>query len=958
MSPRRRTRRWAQDRAAAFACIVGAVTAVLAAPPASGAPSAGGRVGLYLVTFADEPAATYRGGVDGFPATATTVGDRFDKMRVEVSRYRLRLEQRQDDALDVVADVGGLAPVYRYTTVVSGVAVHLTATQAAALRSLPSVVNVERSTRGRLDSVDSAQFLGLTGSDGVWQRIGGSRQAGDGVVLGLVDSGVWPENPSFAAPPLPSHPSADGLRGFTGSCQAGDRWREENCDAKIVAARWFVDGFGEDSVSSAEYLSPRDVSGHGSHIAATAAGNEEVRTTVDSTWMGDSFGVAPGASIAVYKACWTAPDPADDGCEAADVLRALDQAVADGVDVVNQPISGESFVGTAMQRAFRNAATAGVVVITSAGNAGRRGVAPSSPWVTSVGASTFRALDGAAVLGDGTRLVGAMADRRGTRPTAVVLGSEAAVRPGRRSAAARCEPGALDAATVAGKVVVCERGVTARVDKSRSVEQSGGVAMVLLNTEPAEVDADLHSVPTVHLDHADGARLLHYLREAGRSATVALDPTVRQDGELPGLASFSGRGPGTDADLLKPDLVAPGVGVLAAVAPPSHAGRNWDVMSGTSMATAHVAGLAALIRSRHPRWSSAVVKSAMMTTAYDVTDSQGALGQGAGHIDPIRFLDPGLVFEAQPAESPRAALATNSPSIAVGDLVGSVVVRRTITNVSRRVETYNAAVDGVRGVDVSVVPASLRLAPGDSRTFRVRMVATRNARFDAYVSGALTWSGSRGHVARIPLAVRTVQIAVPEEANGIGASGAIRLDGTGGLTGRLPVTVAGLVGAVPEPVALTVGAFDPTDPVDGPATHRKTFEVPEGTAAVRFDVEAVGDDNVDLHVYRNDTLVASASGASPNEQVTLLDPEPGRYDVYTQLVGLPADGSAMAYFTGWVVPDRDTDTLDLPDTVPLSGAEEFALRARWQRLDGGQRWFGLVRFGSGPEQVVTPVVID
>jgi subtilisin family serine protease len=719
-----------------------------------------------------------------------------------------------------------------------------------------------------------------------------------------------------------------------------------------------VDGFGEDAVSAAEYLSPRDVSGHGSHIAATAGGNEEVRTTVDGTWMGDSSGMAPGASIAVYKACWTAPDPADDGCEAADVLRALDQAVADGVDVVNQPISGESFVGTAMQRAFRNAATADVVVVTSAGNAGRRGVVPSSRWVTSVGASTFRELEGAVVLGDGTRLVGAMADRNGVAATALVLGMDAAVRAGRRSAAARCEPGALDAAVVTGKVVVCQRGVTARVDKSRAVEQSGGVAMVLLNTEPAEIDADLHAVPTVHIDHADGERLLRYRREAGASATAALDPTVRPRGELPGLASFSGRGPGPDADLLKPDVVAPGVGVLAAVAPPSHAGRNWDVMSGTSMATAHVAGLAALIRARHPTWSAAAVKSALMTTAFDVAGSGGALGQGAGHVDPTRFLDPGLVFDAQPADSQRVSRATNTPSIAVGDLVGSTVVRRTVTNVSRRVERYNATVEGIRGVDVSVLPGSLQLAPGESGTFRVRMVATRNARFDAFVSGALTWAGSRGHVARIPLAVRTVQIAVPEEANGLGDTGTIRLDGKGGLTGRLPVSVAGLVGAEPEPLELTVGAFDPTDPIDGPATYRETFEVPEGTAAVRFEIEALGEDNVDLHVYRDDSLVTSATSPASNEHVTLIDPEPGTYDVYAQLVGLPYEGNAMAYFTGWVVPDRDTGTLDLPDTVPLSGAEGFALRAQWRRLDGGQRWFGLVRFGSGPEQVATPVVID
>lgn len=482
--------------------------------------------------------------------------------------------------------------------------------------------------------------------------------------------------------------------------------------------------------------------------------------------------------------------------------------------------------------------------------------------------------------------------------------------------------------------------------------------MVLVNTGKGTLDADFHSVPTVHLDHEAGAQLRRYVESAGDQARIAIDPAAEDGAEVPRLAAFSGRGPGADTDLVKPDLAAPGVSVLGAVAPTAASGRNWDVLSGTSMAAAQVAGLAALVRGERPDWSPTAVKSAMMTSAYDMAAGpSGPLAQGAGHVDPTRFLDPGLVYDASSTHRAPSPRGVNTASIAVDDLVGRTVVRRTVTNVSNRVETYNATVSGVPGVDVSVVPATFQLEPGESQAFRVRLVATGTARFGRFAGGYLTWHGSRGHTVRAPLAVRARRLTAEDELDGAGGSGTLQLTGTGGMTGDVPVEVTGLVGATPEPVDLAPGGpFDVRQPSAGPSTHRATFEVADNAAAVRFDVR--GEDegaDFDLYIYRDGELVTHASAESPGEQVTLLDPRPGRYEAYAHLQDFTADSSGEATFTGWVLPDEDTGTLQTPPTVQLRGNARFSIVATWSDLQTSQRWFGLVRVGAAE---VTAVSID
>ncbi len=436
--------------------------AVVTGTPATQVPGDG----VYVVTLVGRPAASYSGSVPGLAATRPAAGERFDRTRPEVAAYRQRLLGQQDRVLDAI---GRAEVLYRYTTAVNGFAARLDAGQVKQLRVTPGVALVERSVTRPVDMTDTADALGV---DAMWKVAGGPDKAGRGQVIGVVDTGIWPENPSFAGLPQDIPGTAARVPGFHGACTRGESWDPGVCSSKLVSARYFVKGFGAGNLSRAEYLSPRDGTGHGSHTAAVAAGNDDVRVRIEGQDFGETTGIAPGARIAAYKACWAAPDPDDDGCTTADTVAAVDAAVADGVDVLNYSVSGPGDTVTdSVELAFLHATAAGVFVAASAGNRGPGAstVGHASPWVTTVGASTHQRLQGAVALGDGNALVGAMAADRRVPETGIVLGSEAAA-PGASTDEARlCELGALDAREVQDNIVVCDRGTTARVDKSVAV---------------------------------------------------------------------------------------------------------------------------------------------------------------------------------------------------------------------------------------------------------------------------------------------------------------------------------------------------------------------------------------------------------------------------------------------------------------------------------------------------------
>ncbi|WP_345463089.1 S8 family serine peptidase [Nocardioides marinquilinus] len=717
---RPRRARWTLAGTAAIGSL--AVAASLAAAPAApaspaadrsagAAASAAAPTRLYLVTLRSP-------GTTGLPDRGPVPG-----------RARAGELLAQQDA--VLADVDTPPPVYRWTTALNGFAVELDADQAALLAALPQVALVEPNEVQPLASAPDAAALPQA------RRRPAARDAGAGVVVGVVDTGLDPDSPLFAQlrERVPDR--------FAGPCEAGDRWSAGSCTSKVVGARWFVDGFGTDALRAASSLSPRDTDGHGTAMASIAAGNAAVPVQVAGERLGRFSGAAPEAQVAVYKACWSAPDPAGDGCATADVVSAVDAATRDGVDVLSLSVGGPSAIDT-VDRALLGAVEGGVVVVAAAGNEGdRAGAAHPAPWVTTVGGTTDAVRRGRVEAVGGPRLGGVMVSQRGVPSSRLVAGSAVRARGASVADATVCAPGSLDAARVGGAVVVCERGGVARVDKSRAVALADGVGMVLVDVRGEGVATDAHEVPTVHLAAGPGRRLLRWLATE-RAPRVRLVPRglVRA---APRVAPFSSSG-STTTTVVKPDVVAPGSGVLSATVPSGHG--DWDFLSGTSPATAHTAGVAATLLGRGLRPS--VVRSALVTSAAPLA-STPVLDAGAGRVRLAPAQRTGLAYVVEPRRY-RAWLEGRRPRLNTASVLlagGALQARREITNVTGRRLYFSSSAQGFRR-DVTVRPAAVRLAPGETATFRVRVAPGRGRRLD---DGFVVWRGATGTVTRIPVVV-------------------------------------------------------------------------------------------------------------------------------------------------------------------------------------------------------------
>lgn len=943
-----------------------APAAAAAAAKASTAPTAW-TAGRYIVTFTDDPLASYDGYRAGFPATRPKAGRKLNPNSAAARKWQARLVAQHDRALNQV----GAEKIYDYTVTNNGVVAHLTARQAARLDKMPGVLALARDRKARPDTTDSPAFLGLTRSGGLWDQLGGAPTAGAGLVVGVLDTGIWPESTAFRGGtgiPVPAT--------WRGECVPGERFSPRNCNDKLVGARYYLAGFGRKFVSLDDYLSPRDGDGHGTHTASTAAGNHGTDVTIDGTHLGSGSGMAPGAKVAMYKVCWEGRPGVGPGCFNSDSVAAINDAVADGVDVINFSIGGgsESSVLDPVEQAFRGASNANVFVAASAGNSGPGASTfdHPSPWLTTVAAATFRRSFQAVELGNGARYVGASTTAAYPTPTQLVTSVSVKAAGVTDGDAALCVPNALDPAKAAGKVVQCDRGVIDRIAKSAEVERAGGVAMVLTNTSANSLNGDYHLVPSVHVSHLDRAPILAYIEAAGAGATARIVPLTPAElaaaPQVPEIAAFSSRGPSvtTHGDLLKPDIAAPGVDVVAAVAPwPSHFGRSWDFISGTSMAAPHIAGIGALIRDRHPTWTPAEIRSALMTTTVDtVSSADDPFAQGAGFVQPNPAADPGLVYPTTPNEyrqfmvglgvqfappfdtlTPVDASNLNQASIAVGQLAGTETVTRRVKNVGGDPATYTASAE-LPGFDVVVTPAQLTLGAGEEGSFAVRITRT-DAPLGAWVSGSLTWSDG-AHTVRSPIVAQPVTVSTTAEVHAdASATGTEDYEVVPGFDGTLDSAVHGLVGVTPVTDSVTTGAFDFDNPAVDADTKRYEVVVPEDTVAARFSLDSVDDTaDLDLFVYLDGQFVdLSASGAA-DEQITLLHPVAGTYDVYVNGFATPG-GSTTYGLANFVVPPDDAGNATVtPDPVTVTTGEPVTLTASWSGLDPAKRWLGAISYSG------------
>ncbi|KAG8094768.1 hypothetical protein GUJ93_ZPchr0012g20915 [Zizania palustris] len=701
---------------------------------------------------------------------------------------------------------------YSYTKNINGFAASLEPEEAAAVAEQPGVVSVFPNRGRRLHTTRSWQFMGLERPDGAvppWSAWEVARY-GEDAIIGNIDSGVWPESLSFNDGEL--GPIPDNWKGI---CQ-NEHDKMFQCNSKLIGARYFNKGYaaGAGVPINDTAKTPRDNNGHGTHTLATAGGSAVRGAAAFGYGNGTARGGSPRARVAAYRVCF--PPVNGSECFDADILAAFEAAIDDGVHIISASVGSEpdDYLSDAVAIGSLHAVKANVTVVCSASNLGPEPgtVTNVAPWILTVAASTIDRSFPAHVVFNRTRADGQSMSETWLRGKGFypMISAADATAPGRsRDDAQVCMLGSLDAEKVMGKIVVCVRGGSGRVEKGDAVSRAGGAGMVLINDEidgPA-VLADPHVIPAVHISYADGVALLAYINSTNVArGFITKARTVINTTPAPVMASFSSQGPNTiNPEILKPDVTAPGVSIIAAwtgAAGPTDQPFDqrrvaFNTQSGTSMSCPHVSGIAGLIKTLHPDWSPAAIKSAIMTTATELdTELKPMLNSslspatpfsyGAGHVFPHRALDPGLVYDMSTADyldflcwigynattmelfneapyqcpdDPVDVFDLNYPSITVYDVAEPATVRRRVKNVGPP-GTYTAAVvREPRGVQVTVIPTTLAFGSvGEEREFKVTF-AIRDAAAAAaaeYAFGAIVWSDGN-HQVRSPLVVKTTQ---------------------------------------------------------------------------------------------------------------------------------------------------------------------------------------------------------
>ncbi|MGW3808494.1 S8 family serine peptidase, partial [Micromonospora sp. NPDC005113] len=682
--------------------------------------------------------ATYQGGIAGLPATSPSVRGRPLSERPAVAaKYEAHVASQEAAFVSALrAAVPSAQVSARLRTVYGGVAATIPANTVETVLGIDGVVAVQDNDLRQALTDSSSDFLN---APPVYDALGTTKNAGEGVILGSLDTGVWPEHPSFAD--LGNLPSPGGP---TRRCDFGDNPLTPEadvfrCNNKLIGGAAFLDTY----FAVPRPLEPlpdsaRDSNGHGTHTASTSAGNVLESTKVLGLERGPLHGMAPGAAVMEYKVCGV------QGCNAFDSAAAVQQAILDGVDVINYSISGGTDPFTdPVEMAFLDAYAAGVFVSASAGNDGPgAGTANHlAPWVTTVGAST-QTREFASTLtliagnGDTATFDGASITR-GVGRFQVVLAERVEGYTGGASCAAPAPEGLFD-----GVIVACQRdGSGARTAKGFNVLAGGAKAMVLYNPSLADVETDNHWLPTIHLPDGglpfagEGTFLGFMLRHTG--VTGSFSDGEKRDGKGNVLAAFSSRGPA--GLFLKPDVTAPGVQILAGNTPIAGnpetgggpGGELFQAIAGTSMASPHVAGAGILLRAAHPNWTPGQIRSALMTTAHtdlvkeDLVTPAGPLDIGAGRIDigaanaaPITFnetMDKFLTL----GNDPVSAAHLNIPSVNAPVMPGRLVTTRVATNVIDRRQQFDVTGHAGRDSTITVSPSRLALNPGESGTITI-----------------------------------------------------------------------------------------------------------------------------------------------------------------------------------------------------------------------------------------------
>lgn len=692
--------------------------------------------------------------------------------------------------------------IYSYKHGFRGFSAKLTEEQAATLASRGDVAKVFKSEVRQLHTTRSWEFLGLPMTE-----VGGIPHSSSHhrVILGVFDTGVWPESESFSDHMMPPVPKR-----WKGGCMAGENFTVHMCNRKLIGAKYYLKGMEEEvgpvvsrRDGGSDIRSARDSVGHGSHTASTAAGRLVKNMNLHGLASGRARGGAPRARVAAYKVCWSP------GCFDADILAAFDDAIKDGVDVLSLSLGPDSpqndyfmdAISIGSFHAFRH----GITVVGSVGNNGPSTSSATNvaPWILTVGSTSVdRDFPSYVILGNHVRIEGeSLATWKMKASTEMVYGGEVGAPSFTPQQSSTCLNSSLDSRKVRGRIVVCRHPQDvqeSKLQKSKVVQAAGGAGMVLID----ELDRTMgvsFVIPAAIVGNRDGQTILSYINST-RNPEAMITPatTVLNIRPAPQVSVFSSRGPNTiTPDVLKPDIVAPGLNILASWSP-LNMGLNYNIVSGTSMAAPHVAGIALLLKASNPSWSPAAIKSALMTTAISSDNDNKVITSlpsgkksdpfeiGGGQVYPKKAQNPGLLYDSDANDivsflcssnydsgtlqlitgdknsvCPSSANSStpadlNYPAITLSRVsaAGTRRVTRSVTNVGLPVSVYRARVKPPGGVDVRVVPDKLAFTHyGQRLSYVVEFKVVKP--MDGYVFGSLTWTSNK-HKVRTPLVLNTV----------------------------------------------------------------------------------------------------------------------------------------------------------------------------------------------------------
>ncbi len=926
---------------------------------------------FYLIQLVEPPLATYKGGIKGLKATHLAKNyktspingqPKLDVKSQASQAYKQYLIKKQSDLIQQISQTlrRPISIQFQYQLVLNGMAISLSSQEVEILKQLPQIKSIEPQRQLKLHTDRGPIFIKAPAA---WNGTAtGALARGEGMLVAIIDTGIRPDHPSFAEVSSTDgyvhiNPLGDGV--FKGYCETNAGF----CNNKLIGAYNFV----------TDLTTPDDESQHGTHVASTAAGNPLSFDLGGGNSL-DLSGVAPRANIIAYRIAG-----ADGTSTSTASVAAIDQAVADGVDVINYSFGSSAFNPWRGSEsvAFRNARAAGIFVATSAANDGPNpgtiGSPADSPWITSVAASThdrgaFPIKTISNFSGGDTTPPSSMNGRSLTGAITAPIVYAGNFSNGDVDPEQCLNP--FPPGTFNGEIVVCDRGQIARVQKAKNVAAGGAGGYVLANVQggAAFLADDIYVIPGIHIQSTNGDILKAWLASGtghtatinGTNGSVGIDPTNADR-----IASFSSRGQNpTVPDVLKPSISAPGVSIFAA----GIGEVDYAFLQGTSMASPHVAGAGALIKQLKPNWTPGQIHSAMVTSGVtsmvkeDATTAADPFDMGGGRIDIEKALNAGLLLDESVANFVAANPVNggqpknlNLPSFADQSCRVSCSWTRQVTATASSSWTATSVSD--TGLSISISPASFTLAAGATQS--ITITADVNAADSSQLFGRiiLTPNDANLTTTQMPLAVKVNNSSLPDQLEHYtqrDAGQRLIPDVTAIASNNL--TANALMKAV-TPITQTLAAdsdnssaFD--DLTDGVRVELVTVTSSNGlvyaatsnSTAQDIDLYVGFDANGDGIAQESETIAKSTS-PNADEEVIITKPRVGNYWILVQNWDGAANGTDSYSYVSSVV--GSNDNLNASAVVPATsdGTTPFDILLNYSQVTTGT-FIGLVQLGD------------